>query len=92
MSELQLHERIEVALKMKITWPGKGTVFGTTRYVSDDETLLVADFEEVPAPGTEMLLQLDCTVLGREAPVVKATVLRAERWEIVFRLPVENAD
>lgn len=92
MAGLPLYERIEVALKMKVTWPGKGTVDGTTRYVSDDEALLVAVFDEVPAPGTEMLLQLDCSVLDREPPVVKATVLRADGWEIVFSLPVENVD
>lgn len=91
MPELQRFERIEVALKIRVTWPSKGTIIGTTRYVSDEETLLVADFAEVPAPGTEMLLQLDCTVLDREAPIVKATVLRAEGREITFRLPVENA-
>lgn len=90
MPEPQRYERIEVALKIRITWPDKGTVIGITRYVSDDETLLVADFDEVPAPGTEMLLQLDCTVLEREAPIVKATVLRADGQEIIFRLPVEK--
>jgi hypothetical protein len=63
MPELQLHEGIEVVLKMKITGSGRGRVLGITRCVSEDEGLLVADFDEVPRPGTEMLLQLDCAVL-----------------------------
>lgn len=91
MPEQQCFEKIEVALRMRVTWPGKGTGIGITRYVNENETLLVADFDEVPVPGTEMLLQLDRLVLDQTPPVVKATVVSADGQEIVFRISEETA-
>ena len=90
MLEQQCYERIEVSLKIRVTWPGKGTGIGITRYISDSETLLVADFDEVPAQGTEMLLQLDRLVLDQDPPVVRATVVSADGQEIIFRFSLEN--
>ena len=84
MQERRRHERIFVALEIRVTWPNHGTVIGVTRDFSDSGVYLFVDFGAHPAKGEEMLLQLNQLVNGTAAPVLKARVVRVEPGAIIF--------
>jgi len=84
MHEKRKHERIEVPLKVKATWPGKEEQIGVTRDVSDGGAYLQVRFSNEPAEDTVMELQLTTPVMGKEAPVLAARVARRETDGIAF--------
>jgi hypothetical protein len=84
MQERRRHERIFVALEVRVTWPNHGTVIGVTRDFSDSGAYIFVDFGTPPARNAEMLLQLNQQVNGKEAPVLKARVVRVEPGAMIF--------
>jgi hypothetical protein len=84
MDERRKHDRFEETLEIKVTWPGKGNVIANTRDFSDGGTFVQAVFDPQPPADTEMLLQLTSQVLGREAPVIRARVVRTTGDGIAF--------
>jgi hypothetical protein len=78
------HERFEIPLEIRITWPGKTEAVGTTRDFSDGGAYLLVAFDHEPEPDTLMDLQLTSSVGGQAAPVLKGRVVRTAADGIAF--------
>ncbi len=84
MDEKRMHERYRETLEIKITWQGNGTLIGKTRDFSDGGAFILVNSDPRPLPGTEVKLQLNSLVAGKEAPVLPARVVRTEPDGIAF--------
>lgn len=84
MQNNRIHERFEVPLEIRVTWPGRAEQVAVTRDFSDGGAFLKVLFEEEPAPGTMMDLQLTSQVMGHDAPVLKGRVIRTSANGIAF--------
>jgi hypothetical protein len=82
--ERRRHERYRENLEIRVTWPGKGTIIGKTKDFSDGGTFVCVQFVAQPPAETEMLLQLNSLVNGREAPILQARVVRSDAEGIAF--------
>jgi hypothetical protein len=82
--ERRRHERYRENLEIKVTWPGKGSSIGKTKDFSDGGTFVCVQFVSQPPGETEMLLQLNSLVNGREAPILRARVVRSNAEGIAF--------
>jgi c-di-GMP-binding flagellar brake protein YcgR len=93
MEEARVSERIEAPLDIKVTWPAMRQVKrATTRDFSDGGTFVHVDFDPRPPVDTEMHLQLNGTVLGKEPPVLKARVVRVTDEGVAFRFVRDEAE
>ncbi len=84
MVERRTYERARERLEIRVTWPGEGTQLGRTRDFSNRGTYIEVRFQRLPPRGTEMALQLNGTVQGRKAPLLRARVVRADTGGIAF--------
>ncbi|HET6422012.1 MAG TPA: PilZ domain-containing protein [Geobacteraceae bacterium] len=84
MEEKRKHERYQENLEIRIIWQGNGTFVGKTRDFSDGGTFITVDYDPRLSPGTEVNLQLNSLVAGKEAPVLNARVVRTEPDGIAF--------
>ncbi len=85
MAERRKHERVRERLEVRVTWPGESTELGRTRDFSDGGTFIEVSFGRLPPSGTEMTLQLNAPVMGREAPVLRVRVVWADAAGIAFQ-------
>jgi hypothetical protein len=84
MEEKRKHERYRETLEIRVTWQGNGTLIGNTRDFSDSGAFVLVKFDPQPPLGTEVKLQLNSLVAGKEAPVLPARVVRTEPDGIAF--------
>ena len=84
MAEMRRFERFALDVEVRVTWPGKGMLIGTTRDFSDGGAFVQVDFGAVPVLGTQMQLQLNDRVAGEEAPLLQAEVVRVEPHGLAF--------
>jgi c-di-GMP-binding flagellar brake protein YcgR len=92
MEDRRQYERIEAPLEIKVTWPGKGTRLTTTLNFSDGGALVQNVFDEAPPVDTEVFLQLNAPVLGMEAPILAARVVRGTDTEIACQFIVPDRE
>ena len=78
MHDKRKHERFEIPLEVKVTWPGHEEHVTVTKDFSDGGALLNVVFDEEPAADTVMELQLTSQVNGQDAPVLRARVVRID--------------
>ena len=78
------HERYEVPLEIRVTWPGKTAQIGVAKDFSDGGAFLMVVFNEEPPPDTVMELQLTSQVMGQDAPILKGRVVRTAVDGIAF--------
>jgi hypothetical protein len=92
MHEKRKHERFEIPLEVRVTWPGKAEQVGVTRDFSDGGAFLLVVFDQEPQPDTVMELQLTSQVQGQDAPVLKGRVVRSAADGIAFEFipPTED--
>ena len=91
--ERRQHERYEELLEVKVTWPGRGERVGLTRNFSDGGTFVGVSFDELPAAGTTMILQLNAPEAVIAPPELTARVVWARADGIAFEfLPGEEAE
>ncbi|MGD0585203.1 MAG: PilZ domain-containing protein [Oryzomonas sp.] len=92
MKDARVDERIEAPLDIKVTWPAMQQVKrATTKDFSDGGAFVNVDFDPRPSVDTEMLLQLNGSVLGKEPPVLKARVVRVTDEGVAFRFVQDEA-
>lgn len=84
MPEKRKHERFEIPLEVRVTWPGKAEQVGKTKDFSDGGAFLLVVFDQEPQPDTVMELQLTSQVEGQAAPVLKGRVVRTASDGIAF--------
>jgi hypothetical protein len=84
MEEKRKHERYRETLEVKVTWQGHGTLIGKTRDFSDGGAFILVTYDPQPPRDTEVKLQLNSLVAGKEAPVLPARVVRTEPDGIAF--------
>jgi len=84
MHDTRRHERYELPLEIRVTWPGKGERIGVAKDFSDGGAFLMVAFEEEPSPDTIMELQLTAQVTGQAAPVLNGRVVRTTADGIAF--------
>ena len=85
MIEQRRHERIEVEIELRVNWLERCIEVTTTFNYSDGGILARNPFNEIPEPGTPMTLQVTQLIEGKEAPVLPAEVVRANRAQIAFK-------
>ncbi len=84
MDEKRMYERYRETLEIRISWEGNGSLIGRTRDFSDGGAFILVNPDPRPLPGTEVKLQLNSLVAGKEAPVLAARVVRNEPDGIAF--------
>jgi hypothetical protein len=84
MHDKRKHERFEIPLEIRVTWPEKAEQVGITRDFSDGGAFLLVSFDREPQPDTIMELQMTSQVQGKDAPVLKARVVRTAAEGIAF--------
>jgi hypothetical protein len=84
MPDKRQHERFELPLEIRVTWPGQAEKVGITRDFSDGGAFLMVVFEAEPAPDTVMELQLTSPVMGQAAPILRGRVIRTAADGIAF--------
>lgn len=90
MSDNRTHERFELPLEIRVTWPGKAEQVAVTKDFSDGGAFLMVVFESEPEVNTIMELQLTSQVMGHDAPVLRGRVVRTAADGIAFQfLPPE---
>jgi len=91
MSDNRTHERFELPLEIRVTWPGKAEQVAVTKDFSDGGAFLMVVFESEPEVNTIMELQLTSQVMGHDAPVLRGRVVRTAADGIAFQfLPPEQ--
>lgn len=92
MRENRKHERFEIPLEVKVTWPEKEERVAVTRDFSDGGAFLLVVFDAEPAKDTIMELQLTSQVNGKDAPVLRGRVVRtaADGTAFEFIAPPEG--
>ena len=86
-------ERIEAPLDIKVTWPATQQVKrATTKDFSDGGAFVLVAFEPPPPVDTEMHLQLNGSVLGKEPPVLRARVVRVTDEGVAFQFVRDEAE
>lgn len=84
MDDKRKHERYELPLEIRVTWPGRAEQVGITRDFSDGGAFLMVVFDSEPPPDTVMELQLTSQVMGSDAPVLRGRVIRTAADGIAF--------
>lgn len=84
MSEKRIHERFELPLEIRVTWPGRAEQVGVTKDFSDGGAFLMVVFEAEPPRDTVMELQLTSQVMGHDAPILRGRVVRTAADGIAF--------
>lgn len=84
MHDTRRHERFELPLEIRVTWPGMGEQIGVAKDFSDGGAFLMVAFEQEPPPDTVMDLQLTAQVMGQDAPVLRGRVVRTAPGGIAF--------
>ena len=84
MPDKRIHERFELPLEIRVTWPGRAEQVGVTKDFSDGGAFLMVAFETEPPHNTVMDLQLTSQVMGKEAPVLRGRVVRTAADGIAF--------
>jgi len=84
MPDNRKHERFEVPLEIRVTWPGQAQRVGVTKDFSDGGAFLMVVFEDEPPPDTIMELQLTSQVMGQDAPILRGRVIRTAADGIAF--------
>lgn len=93
MENTRISERIEAPLDIKVTWPATQQVKrAVTRDFSDSGAFVLVAFKPHPPVDTEMHLQLNGLVLGKEPPVLKARVVRVTDEGVAFRFVRDEAE
>jgi hypothetical protein len=93
MENTRISERVEAPLDIKVTWPAAQQVkLAVTRDFSDSGVFVLVAFEPRPPVDTEMQLQLNGLVLGKEPPVLKARVVRVTDEGVAFRFVLDEAE
>jgi hypothetical protein len=85
MPDKRIHERFEIPLEIRVTWPGKAEQVGITKDFSDGGAFLLVVFEAEPPPDTIMELQMTSQVMGHDAPVLRGRVIRTSSDGIAFQ-------
>jgi hypothetical protein len=85
MRENRIHERFELPLEIRVTWPGKAEQVAVTKDFSDGGAFLMAVFDSEPEVDTVMDLQLTSQVMGQDAPVLRGRVVRTATDGIAFQ-------
>jgi hypothetical protein len=84
MHDKRIHERFEIPLEIRVTWPGKAEQVAVTKDFSDGGAFLMVVFEAEPPPDTVMELQMTSKVMGHDAPVLRGRVVRTAADGIAF--------
>lgn len=84
MPENRKHERYELPLEIRVTWPGRAEQVGITRDFSDGGAFVMVVFETAPQPDIVMELQMTSQVMGQDAPVLRGRVIRTAAEGIAF--------
>ena len=84
MRDKRIHERFELPLEIRVSWPGKAEQVGITKDFSDGGAFLMVVFETEPPPDTVMELQMTSQVMGHDAPVLRGRVVRSAEDGIAF--------
>jgi hypothetical protein len=92
MQDKRKHERFELPLDVRVTWPGKTELVGKTKDFSDGGAFLLVVFDQEPEPDTLMDLQLTSQVEGQDAPVLKGRVVRTAADGIAFEFILPSED
>lgn len=90
MREQRVHERIDVAIEIRVNWMEKGQEVTTTCNYSDGGALVKNPFNEIPVTGTPMTLQATNLVMGNAAPVLSAQVVRANEDLIAYKFTFDS--
>lgn len=92
MSDKRIHERFELPLEIRVTWPGKAEQVGITKDFSDSGAFLMVVFDSEPEVNTIMELQLTSQVLGHDAPVLRGRVVRTSTDGIAFQFIPQDSE
>ena len=84
MHEKRIHERFELPLQIRVSWPGRDEQVAVTKDFSDGGAFLMVVFEEEPPQDTVMELQLTSQVMGKDAPILRGRVVRTAADGIAF--------
>lgn len=90
MENRRRHERCNECLEIKVTWPGHGTLIGNTMDFSAGGTFIKLAFSPEPPVDTLMLLQLNSLVMGKEAPILKARLVRTTPAGMAFEFILDE--
>lgn len=88
----QVPESTFMDLQVELTWPGKQTVVGYTRELSDFGVIVACRFDPAQPPqGTILDARLTADIEGDDAPVIKTRVKETtpEGMELEFVLDDE---
>lgn len=92
MSDKRIHERFELPLEIRVTWPGKAEQVGITKDFSDGGAFLMVVFDSEPEVNTIMELQLTSQVMGHDAPVLRGRVVRTSTDGIAFQFIPQDSE
>lgn len=84
MQDKRVFERFDVPLEIRVTWPGYSSLVGLTKDFSDGGAFILVVFESQPAADTILDLQMTAQVMGHDAPILKARVVRSTAEGIAF--------
>ena len=92
MREKRKHERFDIPLEVRVTWPDREERIAVTRDLSDGGAFLLVSFCSEPSRDTIMHLQLTSQVNGKDAPVLRGRIARtaADGTAFEFLLPPEE--
>lgn len=92
MRDKRVHERFDVPLEIRVTWPGRAEQIAVTKDFSDGGAFLMVVFESEPPQDTVMELQLTSQVMGHAAPVLRGRVVRTAADGIAFEFLPPSED
>lgn len=90
MIDQRKQERVEVEIEIRVNWLEKRMEVTTTFNYSDGGILAKNPFDDIPAVGTLMTLQVTARAENKEAPVLSAKVVRATSDQIAFMFIFDN--
>lgn len=91
MKDQRKHERFELPLEVRVSWPGRPEKVAVTKDFSDGGAFLMVMFDSEPPVDTVMELQLTSQVMGSAAPVLRGRVVRTTSEGVAFQF-IQTAD
>jgi len=89
MKERRKYARDVVFIPFKIDWPDKGINVASAKNYSYGGALINNPFNDVPAIGTKLTLQVTDLIEGKEAPILLVHVTRSSTAEIAVELLID---